>query len=159
MKLKGKKLEGPQEAVIVLPRQSCDDLVFKFAAVLDSDDFDKLCPIPKPKEKLMPGGGRTLDVESQEYKDALDKWSMQKTHYMYLKSIEATEDLEWETVDMSDPDTWENYNQELIESGLTESERLHLLQTYSQVQGLDQSKIDAATKSFLATPQEVLKDS
>ena len=159
MKYKGKKLEGPQEAVVVLPRQSGDDLVFKFAAVLNMDDFDKICPLPVPKEKLMPGGGRSLDVESQEYKDALDDWAMKKTHYMYLKSISITEDLEWETVEMSDPDTWENYNTELMDAGLTEAERLKLLQTYSQVQGLDQDKIDQATKSFLAIPQEEPKNS
>jgi hypothetical protein len=60
---------------------------------------------------------------------------------------------------MNDPDTWENYGEELLEAGLTEAERLKLLQVYSEVQGLDQSKIDAATKSFLATPQEAQESS
>jgi len=153
MKYKGKKLEGPSEAIIVLPRQNSDDLVFKFKAVLEVDDFDKICPIPLPPEVLKPGGQRSYNVESPKYKEELDQWAMNKTHYMYLKSIEATEDLEWETVDMEKPETWENYNKELMDAGLTEAERLQLLQTYSQVQGLDQGKIDAATKSFLATPQ------
>ncbi len=159
MKLKGKKLEGPQERVVVLPRQQGENLIFKFAAVLEMDNFDKLCPIPEPKEILKPGGNRVLDIESKEYREALDDWAMKKTHYMYLKSIEATDDLEWETVDMNDPDTWENYGEELLEAGLTEAERLKLLQVYSEVQGLDQSKIDAATKSFLATPQEAQESS
>lgn len=153
MKLKGEKIEGPQERVVVLPRQQGEDLVFKFGAVLDTDDFDKLCPMPMPPEKLLPGGGRSMNVEDPKYREAINDWAAKKTHYMYLKSIEATDELEWETVDWGDPETWSNYNEELMEAGLTEAERLKLLQVYSEVQGLDQEKIDAATKNFLATPQ------
>ncbi len=159
MKLKGIHIEGPQERVVVLPRQQGEDLVFKFGAVLEVDDFDKLCPMPMPREVMKPGGVKTYDVEETAYKEAIQEWAANKTHYMYLKSIAATDDLEWETVDMSDSSTWGNYNEELMEAGLTEAERLKLLQVYSEVQGLDQTKIDAATKNFLADPQVGTNDS
>ena len=127
--------------------------------VLEVDDFDKLCPMPMPREVMKPGGVKTYDVEETAYKEAIQEWAANKTHYMYLKSIAATDDLEWETVDMSDSSTWGNYNEELMEAGLTEAERLKLLQVYSEVQGLDQTKIDAATKNFLADPQVGTNDS
>ena len=158
MKIKGVHIEGPQERTVVLPRQNGNDLVFKFKAILSMDDFEKICPVPEPKERLLPGGIKSYDIESKEYQERLNTWAMQKTRYMYLKSIAATPDLEWETVDLSNPDTWGNYEEELIQAGLTEAERLVLLRAYSQVQGLDQSKIDDATNSFLAVPQVAPKE-
>jgi len=157
MKLGGKHIEGPQERTIVLPRRD-GNLVFKFKAILDMSDFEKIYPLPEPKEIIRPGGIKSYDIESKKYKEVLNDWAVKKTHYMYLKSIEATENLEWETVDLSNPDTWENYQEELIQAGLTEAERLKLLQVYSEVQGLDQTKIDAATESFLAAPQAETKN-
>jgi hypothetical protein len=153
MKLKGKKIEGPQERIIVLPRQNGNNLIFKFRAVLDFTDFENLCPIPKPREALKPGGEKTLLLDHPDYLKAIDEWALRKTHYSFLKSIEATEDLEWENVKMGDPDTWEKYQKELEDAGLTEPERVRLLQTYSEVQGLSQDKIDEATRNFLAIPQ------
>ena len=154
MKLKGIKLEGPQERTVVLPRQEGENLVFKFRAILDWNDFENLCPVPKPPEVIKPGGTRVLELEHPTYLKALDEWSQQKAAYSFIRSISATDDLEWETIKMGDPETWTNYQKELEEAGLTESEIIRLLTTYSDVQGLDQTKIDKATKDFLAIPQE-----
>lgn len=153
MKLKGVKISGPQERIIVLPRQDGNNLIFKFIAVLDFSDFENLCPAPVPPEILKPGGQRSLAFDNPKYVKELDEWSTRKTHFAFLKSIEATENLEWETVKMGDPETWEKYQKELEDAGLTEPERVRLLMVYSEVQGLDQSKIDEATKNFLAIPR------
>lgn len=158
MKLQGKVLDGPQERVVVFPRQNGDKLVFKFKAVLNSDEFDKICPVPEPPEMILPGGGKKLALDDKTYLKKLEEWSQNKTHYMFLESISATDDLEWETVDLGNPETWKNYQKELEDAGFTESERLVMLRAYSEVQGLDQSKIDEATRSFLADLQEAIDE-
>jgi len=151
MKIKGKKLKGPYVKTVVLPRDG-EDLVFEFRAILDDKEFYKLCPAPEPPTKLFPGGVKRADVENPKFKEALDAWSLKKVYWQFLTSISITEDLEWETVDMEKPDTWENYVKELTKV-LPEPEQLILMQAYTEVQGLDQEKINQATKSFLAGRQ------
>jgi len=112
MKLNGKKIEGPNVEVVVIPRRT-GNLVFKAQSVLDYDVFDAVCTTPKPREIIKPGGERTLAFNEQAYLDAMNKWASKKTDWMVLKSLEATEGLEWETVNMDDPDTWNNYQEEL----------------------------------------------
>ena len=117
MKLNGKKIEGPNVEVVVIPRRT-GNLVFKAQSVLDYDVFDAVCTTPKPREIIKPGGERTLAFNEQAYLDAMNKWASKKTDWMVLKSLEATEGLEWETVNMDDPDTWNNYQEELKAASL-----------------------------------------
>jgi len=153
MKLHGIKLQGPATKTIVLPRQN-GNLVFTFQAVLNTDEFNKIYPPPKPPVKKLPGGGKVAVTEDKKYGEELQKWGELKAHWVFLQSISATPGLEWETVDSANPDTWKNYDEELQKAGLTESERLRLLKEYIEVQGLDDDKISQATNSFLAGLQE-----
>ena len=116
MKIKGKNIEAPSEEVIVFPRND-GNIVFKAKPVKGYEDFDKVCPAPQPESIMKPGGAQSQDVENPKYKKALDDWAGQKTHWMILKSLSATDDLEWDTVDMSKPETYENYIKELEECG------------------------------------------
>jgi hypothetical protein len=147
--LHGKKLDGPKEEVVVIPRQD-GDLVFKARAVLDFTDFDKLCPTPEPPEVIKPGGIKAADPEDADYLAKLDEWGTQKSNWMILKSLAATEGLEWETVNMSDPKTWANYQQEMQDSGLSMGEVSRIVSIIMDACGLNQQKIDEATKRFLA---------
>lgn len=149
MKINGKKIEGPNEEIVVIPRNS-GDIVFKARAVLSFDEFDKLCPLPVPPKTLMKGGGFSENVESPEYKKNLDDWTSRRTHWMILESLKATENLEWETVDASKTDTWENYQTELLSSGFSPMEQARIVQAVTSACGLNQDKIDEATKRFLA---------
>lgn len=151
MKIAGKKLKGPYIKTVVFPREN-EPLVFKFQALLDDSEFEELCPRPEPPTKLRPGGIKELDVSNPKYKKAIEDWGLKKVYWQFLKSISATDNLEWETVDMKKPETWENYLKELSES-FTEYEQIQLMNAYSEVQGLDQEKIDKATKDFLAGRQ------
>jgi len=54
MKYKGKKLEGRNTDILVLPRGG-NRIVLKFQAVDSYDEFDLLVTIPKPPEILKPG--------------------------------------------------------------------------------------------------------
>ena len=149
MKLNGKRLSGPNIEFVVIPRQD-GDLVFKAKAVLDYEDCDKLNPMPQPPKALIPGGLVQENVEDPKYLEAVNDWATRKFHWMFLKALEETENLEWETVDLSKPETWINYKKEMHEAGLSPSEIARVEICVSDACGLNQAKIDEATKRFLA---------
>lgn len=153
MLLNGKKLEGPRTIPIVFPRED-GDLIFQAKAVLDYSDFDALCPAPNPPEVMRPGGIKSKDVNDKKYLDAVQEWAEYKTRWIILESLSATEGLEWQKVDMSKPETWSKYAEELTEAGFTPGEQALLVNTVFEACGLNQDKIDEATKRFLASRQE-----
>lgn len=149
MKINGKTLNGPNIEVVVIPRQS-GDIVFKAQAVLDYTDCDKLNPMPKPPKRRLPGNVVQENVEDPKYLKAVDEWATSKFYWMFLKSLEATEGLEWSTVKMDKPDTWKLYKTEMQESGFSPGEIARIEMCVTDACGLNQSKIDEATKRFLA---------
>lgn len=151
MKLKGKKIEGPNEVPIVIPRHNRDNLEFVAVAVLDYTDHDKLNPMPFPPVRSEPDKAETPLLQDPDYLQAKQKWGERKTHWMILTSLAATPELEWESVDMDEPESWENYQEELKESGLSELEISNIISAVIQACGLDQEKIDLATESFLVS--------
>jgi hypothetical protein len=157
MKLHGIKIEGPASKTIVFPR-STGNIAFVLQAVLNVDEFDKILSPPKPPVGVLASGQKQVHIDDPEYRKQLDKWGTLKHHWMFLKSISATPGLEWETIDFKKPDTWTNYEAELIAAGLTEPERLRIMQAYIEVQGLDDKKIEEATNSFLAGLQEAKQE-
>jgi hypothetical protein len=109
-----------------------------------------LCPAPKAPEKLYPGGVRKEDTENPEYKKMLDDWATKRTHWTVLKSLENCPDLEWETVDMEKPSTWDKYQEEMKEAGFTEIEMYRVLQGVMRANSLDDDMLKEAKKAFLA---------
>lgn len=156
MKMNGKQLRGPNVEVLVLPRSE-EDLVFKAEAVLDYGDFDKICPLPEPPQVMRPGGEISMDMNDSKYQERLQEWANWKTHWVILESLKATKNLEWETVNPSKPETWGNYEKEMKEAGLSPPEIGRIVQTVSSACGLNQDKIDEATKRFLAGQGEALR--
>jgi hypothetical protein len=156
MKIAGKKVEGVSRKTVIIKREE-GDITFIFEAVLDESEFETICPRPAPGIKMVPGGSKVPDFENKDYKKALDEWASQKTRWSFLKSIAATPDLEWETVDLSNPKTWKNYTDELTASGFSPGEQYKLMQAYMFVIGLDEEKVEEAVQSFLVDPQETQK--
>lgn len=157
MKIHGKKISGPNIELVVIPRND-GDLVFKAQAVLDYEDFEKLNPMPQPPGVMRPGGVMSYDTSDTKYNEAIDEWARSKTHYMVLKSLEATDGLEWETVKMGEPDTWNLYQQEMNDAGLSPAEIGRIITCVTDACGLNQTKIDEATKRFLAGQAEAQKE-
>lgn len=149
MKIHGKKVAGVYEELVVIPRND-GNLVFKARAISDYSAFDKLCPEPKGDIRMYPGGRQVEDVESPAYHAKMREWAQLRTHWMILHSLKATEGLEWETVDMSKSETWKSYGDEMTSAGLSPAEQGRIVHCVSVANGLDQSKIDEATESFLA---------
>jgi len=149
MKINGKDIPKQGIETIVFPRPG-GDLVFKAKPISNYDDFDKLCPMPKPIEIVKPGNIRVLDVEHPEYKKQLKVWAEKKSNWMLIQSLSATEGLSWDSINLSDSDTWNNLAKELETSGLSQLELSKLFEIVLNACGLTQNKIDEATKRFLA---------
>jgi hypothetical protein len=148
MKISGATIPKPQVEVVVFTRGE-QRIVFKAAPVTDFTDFEKLCPMPAPPIMLKKGGIKVQDVEDKDYKAAVERWATLRTDWMMLKSLQATDNLQWDTVDMSNCDTWSNYRTEL-ETCLSQIEMGAIVRIVVDACGLNQKKIDDATKDFLA---------
>ena len=155
MRIKGKKIEGANEEILVLPRGTGEDIVFRARAILDLDEFHKLCPEPKAPFLTKRGGETVEDVTDKRYKKQMEEYSKKRFAYMIVKSLEATEDLEWETVDLSDSSTWENYDQELKDSGFSHAEVARILNAVFTANSLNERKLDEAREHFLSGVQSL----
>jgi len=149
MKYKGKKVEGRNLEIIPITRPG-ENLIFIAEAVEDFEEFDKLCPEPKPPVKLVKGGQKVSDPNNPEYKKALDEYATNRINYIVLKSLLATKDLEWETVDFSKPETWSNFKKELKEANLTDIEQGRIIRGVMKANALDEAMIEQARQDFLA---------
>ena len=155
MKINGKKISKVSEKVIPILRG--EDEIFLIVRSLDSwKDFDTVCPEPKPPMiKRVGESVSTPNFNDKNYIEAVNEYASRRVAYLVIKGLEATEDLEWERVDIKDPTTYKNYIDELIESGLTDIEVGRIVDTVMEVNGLNEGKIEEAKKRFLAQVREV----
>ena len=151
MRLQGKKLEAACIEYVVIPRQT-GNIVFTCAMVTEAEweECDKIVPLPTPGKLLKPNGIYEDDLEHPEYLKHQDNWAQKRTSFMILKSLAHTPELEWETVVMTDPATWDNYKIELQEAGLSSPEIGYIIEGVGTANGLNFVKIEEAKKSFLA---------
>ena len=154
MKIKGKKIEGANETIIVIPRGSSDDIILKAQAVLDMDDFEKLCPAPEAPKKMLPGGKKVVNTRSKGYLKEVERHSEKRLTYIVLMSLQATEGLEWETVDLGDHTTWGNFRKELQDAGFSNVEVNRIIGECVNVNALNDDKIEEARARFLLEAQE-----
>ena len=152
MLMHGRKIEGPNEEIIVIPRPE-EPIVFTARAVLDMSEFDDLCPRPKPGVRIMRGGERVEETDNPTYKAKLDDYGTKRLQFIVLKSLEATEGLEWETVDLENPHTWGNYEEELKNSGFSEVEVNRIVLGVLNANSLNEAKLEQARKLFLQERQ------
>ena len=155
MKLGDKTLE-PFRDIAIIPRGS-DNLIFHFQTVLDVDNFEDKHPQPDPPTVTTPDGATTLDRKDPDYLQESVDWINRMYDYTFLKSIEITPDLEWETVDMDNPETWHNFDKELS-IFLSRAEINLLIMKSREVNGLDERKLEAARADFLSGNSSNQKD-
>ena len=149
MKLFGKKLESTNVVTKVFPRGGEGmDLVIRARAIYDYTQFEESVPTPEPYVIQKSDGSTEKDFEDPKYRDELEEWFLKKSYWMALKSLQATEGLEWESVDMSDSDTWGNYLDEL-KVVFTPQEIDLVAEMIMDACGLNRAKIEEATESFL----------
>ena len=149
MKIHGKTFSSiPIKEVVIT--HGTEPVLFTLQAILDYSEFDALCPIPLPPKRVKAGGETTPVFDDPAYNKLLNEWAQKKSNWMFMKSLAPTEGLEWDNVDQNDPATWSNVAKEMRESGFTDAQLGYLMTTMAELNGLDQKKIDQATKDFLA---------
>lgn len=151
MRIKGDKITKDNIEIIPIPRPN-GDIIFK-ARVADMDTFDKMYPLPQPFYRVLPGGKQEIDFANPEYQKAVEKHTKMRNNWLILDSLSITPDLQWEKVDMKNPETWDNYMDELKES-FTPSEVNHILAGIYRANVLDEKRIEEARQRFLASQQE-----
>jgi hypothetical protein len=151
MKIAGKVINGPKEALLVLPRQD-GDIAFRFVAVLDDDDFQKLCPRPTPPKSMKPGVGIIENVEDPKYKAAVEERGELRSDWFFLQSIKPSE-IEWEMVKLDDPSTWKLWREELKKAGFNMQERDRIYVTFLETNTVSDGMVDEARARFLASQQ------
>lgn len=154
MKINGREISGLHYEYVVIPRHD-GDIVFKLQAIPNMDEFKKLCPEPQPPRVMVPGGDKRVDLDDAAYKAAVAMYGEQRYAYMVIKSLEATEGLEWDTVKITDPNTWTNWSNDLRNAGFTNPE-INLIQLgMATANSMNQEKLDEARNRFLLTLQPV----
>ena len=89
MKLFDLECLGVNEDVVIIPRQYPKrNIVFKVRAVLNADDFDKLCPEPLPPEVIEPGGGRRKLVNDPKYLEKVSERNQKMITFLFLTECE-----------------------------------------------------------------------
>jgi hypothetical protein len=152
MLLKGKRLQEPNKVNIYIPRGESDEdtIVLTAQAIMNFDEFNRLYPEPKAPVTMAKGGEWRPDHTSDKYKDAMKKYGEMQHAYILLKSLQATEGLEWEKVNIDDPETWLLWKDELREAGFSEIEMIRIVQGIQEANSLSDEKIKKARESFLA---------
>lgn len=141
-----------ENVTVVIPRKDFN-LVFTFQPVLDFDEFDKIYPEIEPTVKVVPGGEKTTDYNSPDYKEKVKKREEARSAWAFLTSISATEGLEWSTVKMEDPSTWINFEKELRTFGIGPGESQSLMKAVIDASGITNEHVKEATEAFLKETQ------
>ena len=149
MKINGVEVKGPAEEVLVLPRPTAEDLVFRATAVNDMTEFEQKCPLPKPKAMLVAGGQWKEALDDPAYLEAVKEHGNLRFAWIMLKSLEPS-NVEWDTVDLARPTTWPNWESDLKNAGLSVNEVNHVANCVASANALNEQKLEAARANFLA---------
>ena len=148
MKMNGKNIMGLAPEIIVIPKAD-QEYVFKAVPLLSYEKFEELCKVPTPPQITKRGGETFPDFDDKAYNEALNDWASKKNAWTVIQSLKATEGLERESIVEGDPDTWTNYLNELKQD-FVDAEISRILDIVYIANGMNQKKIDEATKRFLA---------
>lgn len=154
MKINGKKIEDPYVHQVFIDRGSKEkSFHVKCKAVLSFADFEKMVPEPKAPWVTKPGQEPFENVEDKGFKEKLWERFLMRKWWMRIQSLRATPGLEFETVKLDDPSTWQFLHKELVESGLAPAEVSRIFNTIEAANALDEAKLKAAEKDFLSGDQ------
>jgi hypothetical protein len=160
MRIKGQKVEGLNREIIAIPRgEGKQDIILIAEAIVDYNEFNALCPLPKPPNKIQRGVGPVPDLKNKIYLSQIENYSKQKTNYMLIRSLMATPDFEWESCKLEDPVTWNNVENELSNSGFSEFEVQKIISGVMIANGLNEARVEEARERFLLGKEEVFAPS
>ena len=153
MRIGGVEVKGPAEEVLVLPRLEGENIVIRAKAVMDMDAFEALCPEPKPPGIRTKDGWKPNDKD-ETYQQRVKQHGELRFAYMVLESLQPSE-VEWEKINLSDPSTWKDWQDELKEAGISQTELNRIIVCVMQANALDEDKLKEAREVFLRGPVPV----
>ena len=134
------------EVLLVLPRGD-QNLVFRARGISDMDEFQALCPLPKPTGKVTKDGW-VPNLNDPTYQQMMSDYADKRLGYLVIKSL-AGSDIEWDTVNINDPRTWAKWQDELKEAGLSQVEINRIVAIVMEANCLDEAKLKKAREVFL----------
>lgn len=134
------------EVFLVLPRGE-QNIVFRARGLQDMDEFNSICPLPKPPGKLTKDGW-VPNLDDPTYQQVMTEWGRKRLGYIVTRSL-APSAIEWDTVDLGNPRTWGNWEEDLKSGGLTQIECNRVLALVMEANALDETKLQRARESFL----------
>ena len=144
------------EVLLVLPRGD-SQIVFRAIGLRDLEEFNKVCPQPQPPGKRT-REGFIPNMNDPTYQQVMTEWGKKRFGYMLVKSLEPSE-IEWDTVNLADPRTWLQWEDELRDSGLTQIEVNRVATLVLEANALDDEKLTKAREYFLLGRENNLPES
>ncbi len=141
----------PNEEVLVLPKGD-QRLVFRARGLADMDEFERLCPEPTSPKKLTKDGW-VPDTADANYTNMKASYQSRRLAYIVVRSLEPSQ-IEWDTVNLDDPNTWTNWEKDLKAGGLTQVECNRVLGLVWEANCLDEGKLQKARDLFLSGPDQ-----
>ena len=147
MKIKGIEINARYRTVITFKRPS-GNISFTLEAVNDYADFDQICP--RPSAPWIQKAGEEKSIQSFDdpaYKKQIEEYSEHKISWMILKTM-APSEVEWSTVDLRDPKTYNNWVADMTAAGFTNAEINKLQNQIFTANGLGAAEIEVVEGNF-----------
>jgi hypothetical protein len=151
MRIGGIEINGPHEALLVLPHGE-QQVAFRARAILDFDPFYEQCPEPVAPVK-MTKDGTVPDLENAGYKSAKLEHERRKNAWIILQTLEPSQ-IEWDSVKMDVPGTWVNYAKDLRDNGFSVIEINRIVDLVMEANCLDESKLKWAREVLVLGQQK-----
>lgn len=147
----GQVAPGPKKKELYLPRDT-GVIVFHFLAVNDDSDFQALVKRPGVPRVWKVGEGNVDNPADPNYIKKRDDYAEKKGNWYFLTSI-APSNITWETIDMANPETWGNWQNELKAAGFSESERDRIYSSFLECNMVTDSMLIEARNRFFSEQQ------
>lgn len=134
------------EVILVLPRGD-QELVFRARGLSDMDEFQALCPAPKPTGKMTKDGW-VPNLNDPTYQQMMSDYADKRLAYLMIKSL-VESNIEWDVVNINDPRTWVKWQDELKGAGLSQVEINRIVGIVMEANCLDEVKLKKAREVFL----------
>ena len=153
MKFAGREFKKANIRKLTITREG-EKLVLTFQPS-DMERFELLYPEPKPRKMRKRNSTEWIENRNDpKFKEELAKRNSARLDYMAISSLEASQ-IEWDSVNIDDPETWSKWRDDFKESGFTNVEINRVFMTAMQANSIGDEDITEAEEDFLAMEQEM----
>jgi hypothetical protein len=156
MRIGGVEVNSLPRETLVLPRGD-QDIVFEATALASWDEFNAMCPEPKPPG-IRTRDGFVRDKDDPTYQQLYEHYKAQQFAYMVIKSLEPSE-IEWDNVTLSNPSTWQQWQDEMKAAKFTQIEINRVIQLVMDANCLNEDRLKKARDLFVRGRQLVEAES